>query len=383
MAEEILRTEKLNVGYGQHIVVNDVEIKAYAGQIQTLIGPNGAGKSTILKTLIRHLQPLGGQVFLKGTNIHTMTEKQIAQVVSVVLTSRPSVELMTCRDIVESGRYPFTGNLGILSAKDHKIVEESMDLVRVTDLAEKDFNNISDGQRQRVMLARAICQQPRLLIMDEPTSFLDIKHKLDFLHLLGDLVKSRRIAVILSLHELEFAQRFSDGIYCVDNGVIDRAGPPEEIFTGDYIEKLYGVEHGSYNVLFGGIENGAVLGAPKVLVLGGGGSGIPIYRKLTRMGIPFAAGVLPESDVDFSVAKALASAVISVGPFRSVTPSAADKAIELLQSCGKLICCCEAFEEQNMENKRVLEYARSHNMLVTKEEMERTFTQPYSSETDD
>ena len=191
------------------------------------------------------------------------------------------------------------------------------------------------------MLARAICQQPRLLIMDEPTSFLDIKHKLDFLYLLGNLVKQRQIAVILSLHELEFAQRFSDTIYCVDGGIVDRQGPPEEIFTGNYIETLYKVEHGTYNVLFGGIETGAVTGIPRVLVLGGGGDGIPVYRKLTRMGVPFAAGVLSESDVDLPVAKALASAVISVPAFSPVTSSAADKAIEMLESCGKLICACE------------------------------------------
>ncbi|MBR6970825.1 MAG: ABC transporter ATP-binding protein [Firmicutes bacterium] len=383
MAEEILRTENLNVGYGTNVIVKDVEIRAYAGQIQTLIGPNGAGKSTILKTLIRQISPLNGNIFLKGTNIRQLTEKQMAQNISVVLTTRPNVELMTCRDIVSSGRYPFTGSLGILSAKDHEIVDESMELVRVTDLAEKDFNNISDGQRQRVMLARAICQQPRLLIMDEPTSFLDIKHKLDFLYLLGNLVKQRQIAVILSLHELEFAQRFSDTIYCVDDGLIDRQGPPEEIFTGNYIETLYKVEHGTYNVLFGGIETGAVTGIPRVLVLGGGGDGIPVYRKLTRMGVPFAAGVLSESDVDFPVAKALASAVINVPAFAPVTSSAADKAIEMLESCGKLICACESFGPLNEENKRVLDYARSHNMLVTKEEMERTFTQPYSSKKDD
>ena len=383
MAEEILRTEKLNVGYGQNVVVKDVEIRALAGQIQTLIGPNGAGKSTILKTLIRQIPPLSGQAYLKGTNVKQLTEKQMAQNISVVLTSRPSVELMTCRDIVSSGRYPFTGSLGILSAKDNEIVDESMELVRVTDLADRDFNNISDGQRQRVMLARAICQQPRLLIMDEPTSYLDIKHKLDFLYLLGNLVKSRQIAVILSLHELEFAQRFSDTIYCVNGGIVDRQGPPEEIFQGDYIEKLYGVEHGSYNVLFGGIETGAVTGIPQVFVLGGGGSGIPVYRRLTRMGIPFAAGVLSESDVDFSVAKALASAVVSVPAFDPVSPAAADKAIELLQNCGKLICACDAFGSQNIENKRVLDYARDHHMLVKEEEMERSLTQPYSSEEDD
>ena len=383
MAEEILRTENLSVGYGQNVIVRDVQITANAGQIQTLIGPNGAGKSTILKTLIRQILPLSGQIFLRGDNVNNITEKKLAQNVSVVLTTRPNVELMTCRDIVSSGRYPFTGSLGILSAKDNEIVEESMELVRVTELAERDFNAISDGQRQRVMLARAICQQPRLLIMDEPTSFLDIKHKLDFLYLLGNLVKARGIAVILSLHELEFAQRFSDGITCVDNGVIDRSGPPEKIFRGDYIEKLYGVEHGSYNVLFGGIETGSVTGIPRALVLGGGGSGIPVYRKLTRMGVPFAAGVLSESDVDFPVARALASAVVSVRPFEAVTPSAADKAIELLESCGRLICCCEDFSGQNTENKRILDHALSHNMLVKKEEMERIFTQPYSSDEDD
>ena len=373
MAEEILRTEHLNVGYGQHVVVNDVEIKAFAGQIQTLIGPNGAGKSTILKTLIRQIAPLSGKVYLRNADVYTLSEKQIAQQVSVVLTTRPNVELMTCRDIVCSGRYPFTGSLGILSAKDQEIVDESMELVRVSDLAEKDFNNISDGQRQRVMLARAICQQPRLLIMDEPTSFLDIKHKLDFLYLLGNLVKSRQIAVILSLHELEFAQRFSDTIYCVDNNVIDRAGSPEEIFQGDYIEKLYKVEHGTYNVLFGGIETGAVTGIPRVLVLGGGGQGIPVYRKLQRMGVPFAAGVLSESDVDYPVAKTLASAVVTVPAFAAVTPSSAEKAIELLDGCGKLICACESFGPQNEENKRMLDYARSHNMLVEKESMENAF----------
>ena len=371
--EEILRTENLGVGYGRNLIVENVQLRAMAGQIVCLIGPNGAGKSTILKTLTRQIEPLQGNVVLCGNNVRSLNEKQIAQQVSVVLTSRPHAELMSCRDIVASGRYPFTGSLGILSAKDHAIVEESMELVRVADLADRDFNAISDGQRQRVMLARAICQQPRLLILDEPTSFLDIKHKLDFLYLLGNLAKQRKIAVILSLHELEFAQRFSDRIYCIHGGKVDREGSAEEIFSDDYIEALYGVEHGSYNVLFGGIESGAGIGSPKLFVLGGGGSAIPAYRKLARMGIPFAAGVFSESDVDFPVAKALASVVVSVPRFQSVSASAADKAIELLDSCGKLLCCCEDFSEMNDQNRRILDHARSHKMLLTEEELESIF----------
>ncbi|MCR4805565.1 MAG: ABC transporter ATP-binding protein [Clostridia bacterium] len=370
MNDIILKTEDLSVGYGQTVIVKDVDIEARAGQIQTLIGPNGAGKSTILKTLIRQLPPLAGSVVLLGRDVRTLTENQIAQSVSVVLTSRPRVELMTCRDIVSSGRYPFTGRMGILSAKDKEIVEESMELVRVTGLAEKDYNAISDGQRQRVMLARAICQQPRLLIMDEPTSYLDIKHKLDFLFLLQTLVKQRQIAVILSLHELEFAQRFSDRVYCVTGGTIDRAGPPEDIFSGDYIDRLYGVEHGSYNVLFGGIETGAALGEPKVLVLGGGGSGIPMYRRLTRMGIPFAAGPMARSDMDFAVAKALASTVIATRPFEAIGEDAVNKALEVLEGCGRLLCCCEDFTGQNEANKRLLAHAKERGMLLDPEDLE-------------
>ena len=365
MNEEILRAEALTVGYAGKPVIENISLSARVGRILTLIGPNGVGKSTILKTLIRSLPPIKGSVTLLGKDIRSMTEKEMARTVAVVLTGRPHPELMTCRDVVSSGRYPYTGRLGLLSASDKEKVSEAMELVGVTELADRDYDRISDGQRQRVMLARAICQEPRLLIMDEPTSFLDVKHKLDFLYLLGELVRTRELAVVLSLHELDLAQRFSDRILCVKDGRMDREGTPEEIFTEGYVEKLYGVEHGSYNVTFGGVETEAVKGAPRVFVLGGGGSGVAVYRRLQRMGVPFAAGVLPENDLDWPVAHTLAAELVTERAFEPVSAASVDRAMKLLASCEKLICCTERFGSLNEENKRLLETAEREGKLLS------------------
>lgn len=187
---------------------------------------------------------------LYESNIRNLREDDIAKTVSAVLTGRPKAELMTCYDVVSSGRYPYTGRLGIFSEDDKRITRETMDLIHVTDLAEKDFDRISDGQRQRVLLARALCQEPRVLILDEPTSFLDIKHKLDFLTLLREQAKEKSIAVVLSLHELELARRFADEIVCIKDGAVDKIATPEEIFSGEYIDELYDMEEGSYREVY-------------------------------------------------------------------------------------------------------------------------------------
>ena len=359
---ELLYTDKLSVGYGDRTVVSDITLSAEPGQILCLIGPNGAGKSTLLKTLLRLLPPTAGAVYLEGKELRTYSERELARRSAAMLTGRPEPELMKSAEVVAAGRYPYTGRLGILSEEDRRVVRESMEKVGVSELADTDFTHLSDGQRQRVLLARALCQEPRLLILDEPTSFLDIRHKLDFLQLLRELVRERQLAVVMSMHELELAQRFADRLLCIRDGRVDRAGSPEEIFSGGYIERLYGLARGSYDALAGTAEAGRMEGAPQVFVIGGGGSGIPVYRLLQRLGIPFAAGVLPENDLDTPTAKALGVQVITDRANEPVSAARADEALKVLASCEYAVCTT-GFGSVNRENRRLLEYAGKRGML--------------------
>ena len=301
MSDVRLRTEDLSVGYNGRELIRGIALSLRPGEIMTLIGPNGAGKSTILKSVIRQLALVRGTVCLDGRDMAGLREGDVARRMSVVMTSHISPELMTCFDVAATGRYPYTGRLGILTREDREKVAQCLELVHAAELADQDFSRISDGQRQRVLLARALCQEPEVLVLDEPTSFLDIRHKLELLAILKDMVRRRRLAVLMSLHELDLAQKISDQVVCVHGDKIERQGPPEEIFTPDYMRQLYGGARGSYNALFGSLELEAVAGAPEVFVIGGGGAGIPVYRRLQRQGIPFAAGVLQENDLDFPV----------------------------------------------------------------------------------
>ena len=366
---ELLYTEKLSVGYGEKTVVRDIALAAKPGQVLCLIGPNGAGKSTLLKTLIRALPPTSGSVYLEGKDLRGYHERELARLSAAVLTARPEPELMRCFEVVAVGRYPYTGRLGILSEEDRRVVRGCMEKVGISQLADMDFARLSDGQRQRVLLARALCQQPRLLILDEPTSFLDIRHKLDFLQLIRELVEGGELAVIMSMHELELAQRFADILLCIRDGRVDRMGSPEEIFSGGYIEKLYDIENGSYDALAGTAEAPHIEGAPQVFVIGGGGSGIPLYRRLRRLGIPFAAGVLPENDLDLPTARALAALVITDRANEPVSTEKVNEALEVLKTCGRVVCTTE-FGSVNLENRRLLEYAKAHDILISADEIE-------------
>lgn len=365
MKEAILHTAALAVGYNKKALIEDIAFSVCPGQIVTLIGPNGAGKSTILKSITRQLEPIAGTVCIRGTSIRQIPERTFAQTVSVMMTGWTDPEWMLCEDVVESGRFPYTGRLGLLSAHDREKVREAMELVHVTELAHRNFNEISDGQRQRVMLARAICQEPEILILDEPTSFLDIRHKLELLSLLKDLVHQKHLAVILSLHEIDLAQKISDYVLCVKDNRIDRCGKPEEVFTSSYIHELYGVHRGSYNNLYGSLELDAPKGSPRIFVIGGGGFGIPVYRKLERASISFIAGILHTNDLDYPVACALAAKVITEQAFEPISEEAIRRAEQAMGQCEGVLCCLEHFGTQNQGNRQLLQLAKQQNKLLT------------------
>lgn len=363
MNQIIIRTDALAVGYEKTIIVDDIEFAVRAGEILTLVGPNGSGKSTLLKTLTKQLSIMSGTVYLGEESMGRMREDQIAKKVSILMTERMRPELMTCKDIVSTGRYPYTGRLGILSEHDWACVEDAMKLVQVWDLRDRPFLNISDGQSQRIMLARAICQEPELLIMDEPTSFLDISHKLELLSILKGLVKEKNLAVILSLHELDLTQKIADTVLCINHGKVEKSGTPEEIFRSDYIRELYEIRNGDYLEQFGSIEFSYVSGEPEVFVVGGGGQGIPVYRKLQKLGIPFAAGVIPENDLDYPVGRVLAEKIISGKAFEPIGDQALEKAMKIAEGCKAVIAPVTRFGTMNRANERILEAARQAGKL--------------------
>lgn len=249
-----LETKNLSVGYHGKPLIEDVSLCVQRGKIVTLIGPNGSGKSTILKTVIGQLTELSGTVYLDGETMQSRSRNDIARRMAILMTARVEPELMTCRDVVSSGRYPYTGKLGILTAEDRKIVDESLRRTDAEALADRPFQAVSDGQRQRILLARALCQQPELIVLDEPTSYLDIRYKLELLTILKRMVREEDLAVLMSLHELDLARRVSDTVVCVAGDHIDRVGPPEEIFTRDYIAKLYHMEPGRYDPCFSTLD---------------------------------------------------------------------------------------------------------------------------------
>ncbi len=249
-----LQTTDLSVGYDGKALIQKVAFAVQRGRIVTLIGPNGSGKSTILKTIVGQLPRIGGTVLLDGKELGARSRNEIARRMAILMTARMDPELMTCRDVVSTGRYPYTGRLGILRQEDREIVEQSLRQVDALSFADRDFRAVSDGQRQRVLLARALCQQPELIVLDEPTSFLDIRYKLELLSILKRMVRERKLAVLMSLHELELAERVSDTVVCVAGDRIDRVGPPEEIFTREYIAKLYHMEPGQYDPCFDTLE---------------------------------------------------------------------------------------------------------------------------------
>ncbi len=353
------RAEKMTVGYHNKPLIENVEFALKKGEILTLIGPNGAGKSTILKSLTGQLELIAGTVYIGEGELLKMPGNLRSQKMAVVFTKRLHSELMTCEDVVATGRYPYTGRFGLLGDEDRRIIRQVMDMVNVTAIKDQDFTRISDGQRQRVMLARAICQEPEIIVLDEPTSYLDVRYKLEFLSILQRMKREKNLTVIMSLHELELAERVSDKILCINGRYVDRYGTPREIFTRGYISDLFSIESGSYDEESEDMELVRVDGEPKVFVIAGAGSGRRTFRELQRKSVPFAAGIISRNDLDYPAAKALAAKVLAAESFEPVDDETLQSAKEQIARCDTVICCREHFGTQEAYNEELWKYAQA------------------------
>ncbi len=330
--KEILRTDRLDVGYEGRTVVRGVQLEALKGQTICLIGPNGAGKSTILRTLSGMLAPAGGAVYIKGRDVRGLRPASLARTLAVVLTEKLHMSMTTAYEIAAMGRTPHTGFFGRLSPEDHRAVRECMAAVGAEALADRDFQSLSDGEKQKVLIARALAQEPELLILDEPTSHLDIRHKIEVVRILGELAARRGLTVILALHDVDLAVKSCQVVLLVKDGAVAAQGRPEDVTGGDTITRLYGISGASYNAVLGCVELENPL-PPEAFVAAGAGTGAPVFRLLLRLGIGAAAGILYENDVDFSVARSMGLTAVSQASFTPIGPEKEAEAAQLLARC--------------------------------------------------
>ena len=210
---EILKTISLSIGYDSHPATSDINITLNDGDIIALVGPNGAGKSTLFKTLSSHIKPIDGKIELLGKDLLSYSPKERAKLLGLVLTERPDDMFLKVYDVVAAGRYPYTDMFGNLTEDDKKVIKASLELVGIINLIDRVFNTLSDGEKQKVMIAKAIAQNTPVIMLDEPTAFLDYPSKIELFTLLKRLAKEQHKTIIFSSHDLELLLRYTDNLW--------------------------------------------------------------------------------------------------------------------------------------------------------------------------
>lgn len=358
------KSNNLKVGYSKRIVVDDVKIDLNKGEILCILGPNGCGKSTILKSITDHIKILEGNISLLGKDLNKMSTLDRAREMSVVLTERVAPEMMTALNIVCTGRYPHTNHFGKCDENDMQIVEESIDIVNGQELKHKEFKSLSDGEKQRIMLARAICQEADIMVLDEPTSYLDIRYKIELLNILSELSIEKEKTIIMSLHEIDLVPKIADKVILIKDGEIFDYGTPEDVITDESIKEVYNLNIGSFNTTVGNVELPSTSSEPRVFVLGGEGKATKIYRALNKGSIGFYSGILFENDIDCNVSKSLGHDTVIQSNFMDISLDNLEKAKEYIKKCDFVIDSGVSLEGINKRNFDLLKFAEEEGIKI-------------------
>ncbi|MGJ4844217.1 ABC transporter ATP-binding protein [Leifsonia sp. Le1] len=237
-----LAARELTLSYDGRVVVDGLDLEVPPGTVTAIVGPNACGKSTLLRGLSRLLAPASGAVLLDGTDIHSLPTKQVATMLGLLPQTPTAPDGITVADLVGRGRYPHQGWFRRWTAEDDEAVASAMVSTGVADLATRAIDELSGGQRQRVWIAMALAQQTDILLLDEPTTFLDISHQIEVLDLLLDLNAERGTTVVMVLHDLNLAARYADHLIAMRAGAIVAAGTPAEVVTAELVREVFGVD---------------------------------------------------------------------------------------------------------------------------------------------
>ena len=240
--DHTLVARDLTLGYGDRTVIDGLDLVVPPGQVTAIVGANACGKSTLLRSMSRLLAPRGGQVLLDGKQVHKTPAKQLARTLGLLPQSPIAPEGITVADLVGRGRHPHQGMLSRWSAADDEAVAAALDATDTAALADRPVDELSGGQRQRVWIAMALAQETDLLLLDEPTTFLDVSHQVEVLDLLVDLNRSRGTTVVMVLHDLNLAARYADHLVALAGGTVHASGAPVDVLTEDTVRAVFGLD---------------------------------------------------------------------------------------------------------------------------------------------
>ncbi|MEW9096031.1 MAG: ABC transporter ATP-binding protein [Clostridiaceae bacterium] len=237
-----IKVENLSIAYDESIIVKDLNISIPKGKVTTIIGPNGCGKSTILKTIGRIMKPKSGMIYINGEDIRKLSTKDIAKKMAVLPQSPQAPGGLAVEELVAYGRYPHQKGLGNLKSQDKEIIDWALEATKISEFAHRSVDTLSGGQRQRVWIAMALAQQTDLILLDEPTTYLDLSHQLEVLELLYDLNKKQGCTIVMVIHDLNLAARFADYMIAVRSGEVISSGTPDIVMTPPVLKKTFNID---------------------------------------------------------------------------------------------------------------------------------------------
>jgi len=332
----------VSVALGGVTVLDSVSTSVDEGQFVGLVGPNGAGKTTLLRTINGALAPNQGTVHVAGEDVAALGSRATSRLVASVPQSTALAFEFPVRHVVAMGRTPHIGRFGTRTATDREVVDAAMERAAVTDLADRPVTEVSGGERQRVFLARALAQDTPVLLLDEPTSDLDVNHQVRTLDIVSDLVAEGR-TVVAAIHDLDLAARYCDELRLLYDGRIQASGPPASVLTDATVEAAFGARATvTDHPVTGSVSVTAFVDDPdvadgRVHVVGGGGAATPLLHRLDAAGFECSVGVVSAEDPDAETARAIDADLVTVPPYAPVDDEARAAVVDRLRRADAVV----------------------------------------------
>jgi len=371
----ILRVCGVDCYYESTKVLENVSFSIRSGEFVGLLGPNGSGKTTLLRTISRSLRPRVGAVYLNEMEIYSMKSKEVAKNIAVVPQDFNLGFDFTVLEIVLMGRHPHISRLKFVeSEKDLEIARKAMEQTNTWHLAERKINELSGGERQRVMIARALAQEPKVLLLDEPTTHLDINNQLEIMDLLKEICLKNRLVVLAVFHDFNLAARYCDYAILLKDGKIVAIGRIDEVLSSENIKRVFQVDvivkkhpltNSLYVIPISTIKSSAPLKRNiSVHLICGAGTGSPLMKTLVERGYRVTAGVLNVLDTDYETAQMLKIPVVSEAPFSPITDENYKANLEMASKADVIIITAVPFGYGNLRNLEVAKEALKRGVKV-------------------